>query len=63
MCLIQVMICDKNLEVRKHLYCSGSDMRKNCYLKQCSFSAKFYEEKVVLTITSLWINLEKTQKF
>ena len=37
-------------------YCSGGDMQKSYYLKQCSFSSNFYKEKVVLKIIYLWIN-------
>ena len=44
------------------LYCAGCDLQKSCYLKQCSFSSNFYEEKFVLNIISLWVYLEYTQK-
>ena len=59
MCLIHVMICGSYKTV---LYCSRRNMQKSCHLKQCSFSLNFYEEKVVLTIISLWINLQYIQK-
>ena len=37
-------------------------MQKSCFLKQCSFTSNFYEEKVVLNIISLWINPQYIQK-
>ena len=43
-------------------YCSGRDMQKSCYFKQCFFSSNIYEEKAVLNIISLWINLQYIQK-
>ena len=53
-CLIKVMICGKFVASQKTVsHCSGRDMQKNCFLKECSFRSNFYEEKVVLNKISL----------
>ena len=46
------------------LYCPGCDLQKSCYLKQCSFSSNFCEEKFVLNnffVSKSWIYPEKLQ--
>ena len=49
LCLIHVIICDKKLGVKKQFHTVMEvTCKKSCYLKQCSFSSNFYEEKVVL---------------
>ena len=54
-CLIQVMICGKQLQVRKqfHTVPDVTCKKKNCFLKEWSFSSNFYEEKVVVNKISL----------